>query len=148
MFDGLKKWWNRNEIRLAQIEQQNEARMVEMEQKLASLAAAKEAEVEELRQEIEFARKETAESEAKKNSDEPWVDVHSAEFTVERGVQIELDWNPAFIGYLKENGFKGKNEQIIVQKWLVLLYGDLITRLEEDSVEESFATSTQPGEFE
>lgn len=144
MFEGIKKWWNRHDIRLNEFEERMNARLTERDEAIAQ----KDAVIAELNAEIQMARKEKSESEALKNSSEPWVDVHSAEFSVERGVQIELDWNAAFISYLKENGFKGKDETIIVQKWLVLLYGDLITRLEEESIEESFATSTTPGEFE
>lgn len=84
-------------------------------------------------EEIEKERQElaakVAEREAKYNSNEPWVEIKSADFNELKGVHIELDWNEAFIVYLKESGIKGPDDETIVQKWLALLYRDLDAKL-------------------
>lgn len=72
---------------------------------------------------------------AKRNSTDPWVEIRAADFNELKGIHIELDWNDAFIQHLKDNGIKGRDEETIVQKWLALLYQDLITKLEHVSVD-------------
>ena len=62
----------------------------------------------------------------KKNSDEPWVQVIGEHIDPKRGLQIELDWNDAFVEYLRANGFSGSSDESIVQKWLAQLYQHLI----------------------
>lgn len=86
-------------------------------------AAAQAKELERL-QEIEHAR------EARMLSTEPWVEITGETIDPVRGVQIALDWNPAFIQYLKENGITGRDEDEAVQRWLALLYKDMTDRLE------------------
>jgi hypothetical protein len=54
-------------------------------------------------------------------SDEPFVEIVSEDFTSEGGVQLRLDWNTAFITYLKKNGFNGATDEQIVDTWLVSL---------------------------
>ena len=46
-----------------------------------------------------------------------------------RGIRIELDWNPAFVQYLRASGFDGPDEETIVQKWLALTYHNLEQRI-------------------
>lgn len=52
------------------------------------------------------------------NSNEPFVEVISSHFDEEQGIQLRLDWNPAFIKYLKKHGVPGHNEDEIVACWL------------------------------
>lgn len=140
MFNFIKQWWNRHEIQLTELESRLDTILINHN----TIVSEKDQELAEINDQLTFLRKESEKAAEQKNSNEPWVDVRSAEFNTERGVQIELDWNDAFISYLKENGFKGKTELLIVQRWLILLYGDMITRLEEESLEES----AEPSEFE
>jgi hypothetical protein len=54
-------------------------------------------------------------------SKEPFVEIVSQTFSEEGGVQLKLDWNSAFVKYLKENGFTGVTDETIVDNWLVSL---------------------------
>lgn len=53
-------------------------------------------------------------------STEPWVEVQSWTDTPQ-GVKIELDWNDAFVTYLRANGYTGADDDQLVQKYLALL---------------------------
>lgn len=133
MFKKIKDWWNRdkNEVaqRLAKIERQLE------EENLARRQA--EADKAMLTQEIQMYRKRDEEDEARRNGTTPWVEIKSADFDAVKGIHIELDWNDAFIQYLKDNGIKARDEDTAVQKWLAFLYQDLIERLEQRVVDNS-----------
>lgn len=65
----------------------------------------------------------------KKNSNEPWVQVVGEHIDPKRGLQIELDWNDAFVTYLRSNGYNGSSDDAIVQKWVAHLYKHLMTEL-------------------
>lgn len=62
-----------------------------------------------------------AEVKAKYDSDEPYVSIVSGDFTREGGVQLRLDWNAAFITYLRANGFTGATDEAIVDRWITSL---------------------------
>ena len=68
----------------------------------------------------------------KKNSDEPWVQVIGESVDPKQGIKIELDWNDAFVTYLRRNGYTGSSEETIVQKWLAHLYQHLIEKMNPD----------------
>lgn len=72
-----------------------------------------------------------------KTSTEPWVEIKSSSVDPVKGLMIELDWNDAFVQYLKDNGLQGRDDDTIVQKWVALLYENLINGLEEQAVENS-----------
>lgn len=61
------------------------------------------------------------ERDKKRNSLEPWVEVMSDKVDEDGRIEIQLDWNPAFIHYLRMNGFRGANEEVMVQTWLAAL---------------------------
>lgn len=147
MLSMIKKWWNKNDQRFADLEssitQLTEAKL-EQEQKSIQLAAEKEA----LVSEIDVLRTAVIDKNTSKDSNEPWVNVQSADFDKEHGLKIDLDWNDAFITYLKASGLKGKTDEIIIQKWLAFLYEDVITKMEDETTEESMASSDpSEGEF-
>lgn len=54
-------------------------------------------------------------------SSEPYIMIRSLNFTPENGIEIKLDFNPAFIKYLDNNGIKGRNEDEIIKRWLAYL---------------------------
>lgn len=62
-------------------------------------------------------------------SDEPQVAIVSSGLDPSRGIKLELDWNDAFIRYLKAAGFEGPDDDTIVQKWLATIYKDLAMRI-------------------
>lgn len=53
-------------------------------------------------------------------SSEPWVELQSWADTPQ-GVKVELEWNDAFIVYLKQQGIEGTDDDQTVQKWVALL---------------------------
>jgi hypothetical protein len=74
----------------------------------------------------------------KQTSLEPWVQIIGDSVDPDRGIKIELDWNPAFVTYLKNSGYSGTSDEAIVQKWLAHLYKHVIEKLSD----------TQTNEFE
>lgn len=68
--------------------------------------------------------------ETKKNSNEPWVEVVSESYDEStKQVEIKLDWNTAFIKMLRANGYSGRDEQEIVDKWFKRLSEDIASDL-------------------
>jgi len=65
-----------------------------------------------------------------KASPDPWVDIIGWVRTDE-GVKIELEWNTAFVDYLRGNGIKGTDEDQVVQRWVTLLLRDMADQMEE-----------------
>jgi hypothetical protein len=107
-----------------------------MQRELAIIKEQKELTQAQLEAEMQL----NAELEAKvqpRSENEPWVEIKSADYNETRGFKIELDWNDAFITYLKDNGLRGKNDEEIVQKWLGYLYGNLIEDLERVSMDKA-----------
>jgi len=84
-----------------------------------------------------------AEEEARKLADEtlrasadPWVDIKAIVHDPEKGVQIELDWNEAFIKYLKESGYTGVDEEAIIQKYLIVLTQNIVEGMDDNKASE------------
>lgn len=68
--------------------------------------------------------------EAKKKSNDPWIEVVSERYDeTTKQVEIKLDWNTAFIKMLRENGYSGRDEQEIVDKWFKRLSEDIASDL-------------------
>jgi hypothetical protein len=66
-----------------------------------------------------------------KSSKEPWVSIVGESIDPEKGIKLELDWNDAFIKYLKANGYTGASEEMIVGKWMVDMHRHLAGKLNE-----------------
>ena len=66
---------------------------------------------------------------------EPYVVVKSSKFDPTRGVQVEMDWNPEFVSYLRKNGFTGASEEDVVSKWFAMLSRDVATDMGGDDNE-------------
>lgn len=64
-------------------------------------------------------------------SDVPFVEVISSGYDPELGVQMQLDWNAAFIKELKSKGYRGRSERDIVNKWLVATHKQLAEQFEQ-----------------
>lgn len=67
-----------------------------------------------------------------KLSTDPWVDV-IADVKDSNGLGVRLEWNDAFIAFLKENGITGADQEQVVQKYIALLLRDTADRLEEET---------------
>lgn len=61
----------------------------------------------------------------KRNSPEPWVEVTSEKITEDGRVELELDWNAAFVKYLRKHGFRGATDEAIVHAWFAALEYDM-----------------------
>lgn len=59
-------------------------------------------------------------------SSEPYVIIRSLSFTPENGIEIKLDFNPAFIKYLAASGIEGRNEDDTIRRWLSYLSYDIV----------------------
>lgn len=66
-----------------------------------------------------------------KDSPDPWVEIVGWVYTNE-GVKIELEWNNAFVDYLRSNGVSGSDEDQVVQKWVTVLLRDMADRMDEN----------------
>jgi protease II len=66
---------------------------------------------------------------AMKESTDPWVDILGIVQTNE-GVKVELDWNDAFVKYLRAEGIAAAKDEAVVQKWVALLLRDMSETME------------------
>jgi len=77
-----------------------------------------EAKVKELEEKLEEKSKPTAKEEATKKG-EPYVNI--LEMEISKGStglgSFELDWNSYFIAYLREHGYEGRTDELIIDRW-------------------------------
>lgn len=140
MFKSLSKWWNQDKLAAIEARLELQQRLSELEARVTETATTKvvvEQKLHEAEEQLTMYRKQEEADEARRNGTEPWVEVRSANLDPVKGIQIELDWNEAFVQYLKDNGLSGRDDETIVQKWLAFLYEDLINRLEKQSIDKS-----------
>lgn len=64
------------------------------------------------------------EREKKRMSAEPWVEVIGEKIDEDGRIELQLDWNAAFVKYLRLNGFRGATDDVLVQTWLAALQKD------------------------
>jgi hypothetical protein len=94
----------------------------EEKRKAADAEARRLQELEEVAKKLEKEREDEI-----KSSEKPWVKVESADVDNNGNIAIKLDWNPAFINYLRlQCNFEGDEEKIIHQ-WLAALYREMVT---------------------
>lgn len=142
MFQAFKNWWNREKIaqeqmikeRFEALETKFTTEQKQREQTEAELMATQEA-LADVEQEAQMYRQKDEADKAKRDSKEPWVEIKSADYHEAKGIQIALDWNDAFIIYLKENGMTARDDDTLVQKWLANMYHELTERMEAQSIE-------------
>jgi len=67
---------------------------------------------------------------------EPHVEIIGDGIDPKKGIKMELDWNDAFIDYLKANGYKGTDEETIVQLWITHLYQNMMESMANDDTSE------------
>jgi len=55
----------------------------------------------------------------KNKSEEPWVKVLNMNVNPENPKNgfFELDWNDEFVNMLKQNGYTGESQEVIVDRW-------------------------------
>lgn len=153
MWKSIKNWWYRDQIahtkmiqeRFAALESKFDEKTKELEKTKAELFATQEI-LADVEQEATVLRKKDEADQAKRDSKEPWVEIKSADYHEAKGIQIALDWNDAFIEYLKDSGMTAIDDDTLVQKWLANLYFELSSRMEERLIEKR--GTDLPREFE
>lgn len=117
-----------------------EQRLTQLEHQLTSekeVTQQFEAKLKEANEELVMLREQHKDYEEKRNSPIPWVEVIGESIDPIKGIEIKLDWNDAFIQYLKDNGISGKDEDVAIQKWLAMLYQDLIEKFDQKIIDNS-----------
>ncbi|HDY84675.1 MAG TPA: hypothetical protein ENH74_03200 [Methylophaga sp.] len=71
------------------------------------------------------------ESEKFRDSKEPWVTIIGDTIS-EEGIQLALDWNDAFVKYLKAQGVTGADDTQVVQHWLAMISRQAADKLSEN----------------
>lgn len=74
------------------------------------------------------------EAEKYRDSKEPWVTIIGDSIS-DDGIQIALDWNDAFISYLKSEGITGADETQVVQKWLAMVSQQTAEKMKQTYVD-------------
>lgn len=89
---------------------------------------------------------EEEELKALKESDEPWCDwvAHGKDSSGQ--IRVQLDWNKAFIDYLRECGFNGIDENLIVQKYLAAVARELLNDEHDGALNIYHRIPTEPPE--
>jgi hypothetical protein len=70
-----------------------------------------------------------------KEGSEPWVNVVNTNFDGENPNQgfMELEWNAAFIKFLRDHEYSGKTDEEVVDKWFTDLCKNIGAQMDEDS---------------
>jgi hypothetical protein len=70
-----------------------------------------------------------------KESDEPWVNVVNTNFDGENPNQgfMELEWNKAFIVFLRKHGYEGATDEEVVDKWFTDLCKNIGGQMDEEA---------------
>ncbi|KKL80334.1 hypothetical protein LCGC14_2005790 [marine sediment metagenome] len=71
------------------------------------------------------------ESDKFRDSKEPWVTIIGDTIS-EEGIQLALDWNDAFVKYLKTQGVTGADDTQVVQHWLAMISRQAADKLSEN----------------
>lgn len=83
----------------------------------------------------QFNRIVSEEAEKYRDSKEPWVTI-VGETVTEDGIQLSLDWNAAFVNFLRAQGIAGTDETQVVQKWLAMIAKQTADNLGEGKLSE------------
>ncbi len=67
----------------------------------------------------------------RQSSDVPFVEVIADGYDPEHGIQMQLDWNAAFIKELHAKGYRGRSERDMVNKWLAATHKQLAEQMEQ-----------------
>ena len=88
----------------------------------------------ELNGQVNLLREQVESRNKKLSSNEPYIELVSDGFDVEKGIKIDLDWNSALIEHLKENGLQGTNDYEVVRKYLAHMYLNIIEEMGEGTL--------------
>lgn len=145
MLEKFSNWWNRDRIAIEQLSQRCDS----LQTKIAD-QSEQQVELEQVNEqqetELKMFREQAEADRQRREGSDPWVEVTSADYSAAKGIQVNLDWNEAFVKYLRDNGFDGDNDEVVVQKWLLLLYRDMAMNMEDEQIEQTDFHA--PNEFE
>lgn len=65
------------------------------------------------------------------NSDEPWVSIIGESIDPKLGLKLDMDWNDAFVKYLRKNGVPGIKDEDVVGYWVTTLHSHLLNDQED-----------------
>lgn len=71
-----------------------------------------------------------------KASPDPWVDIIGW-VRDSHGVRTELEWNTAFVDYLRAEGVTGVDDDQVVQKWVAIMMHEMAARMDDEQEEAS-----------
>lgn len=71
------------------------------------------------------------EADKHRDSKDPFVTIIGDKVT-EEGIEISLDWNDAFVKYLRTQGVAGADDTQIVQHWLAMISRQAADKLHEN----------------
>ena len=95
----------------------------ELEEVLAELGADSDVDKKVAKLDVKLKNKKIGQSEYDKEiaeiKNEPWVNVLKLDVNPEnaKAGYMELDWNDNFVKFLHDNGYEGKDDEAIVNKW-------------------------------
>lgn len=134
----LNNWWNREKLKAEALQSQIDQLTADKEAMSANLLV--------LSADLEQTQSKLFEFEnIKKRRDESVVPyfVLTTERTDEvKGLEIEMDWNEAFVQHLRDAGHTGRTDEVLIQKWLAMLYEDVIDKLEDTIINSNTNAST------
>lgn len=142
MLKSIKNWWNKDKIEIARLRKE----VSDSHECLGNSQDAnfqKIAEIEALREllqqkigELESLRKEHPDMKAEGVLD-PWMIIEANGENTLKGLKIKIDWNEAMVQHMKDKGHNIRDENVLMQHFLVQLYEHVIQLLEWKSVDES-----------
>jgi hypothetical protein len=65
-----------------------------------------------------------------KDSSEPWVHIIGSIEDPSKGVKLDLDWNDAFIKYLRENKVPGITDEDVVSYWVTTIHQSKLSAMD------------------
>lgn len=75
----------------------------------------------------------TEDLDKKRSKSDPWVQLVGDGYDADKGLKLELDWNPSFVSMLRKCGYDGPEDEEVVRKWLAAMYNDVLLTMEEDA---------------
>jgi hypothetical protein len=83
--------------------------------------------------------------ESMQDSPEPFANVLAMGFSKEHGIQVKIDFNPAFVRYLNTFGIVGNNDEETIRIWLAHMADDIMnTERAEDYLYNGVDKSEKP----
>lgn len=64
----------------------------------------------------------------------PYIKISGDRIDRDRGgIELTLDWNEEFVEYLRVQGYNGTSDELVIQKYLQVLYADISSRIKDNN---------------